>query len=76
MEKTTGRVAPRKRRVLLASRLAYHLRYLREDATDPERSSLERLTLVRDRARRIREIRRELGAVNLMDAERRADQPR
>ena len=28
-----------------------------EDATDPERSSLERLALIRDRARRMREIR-------------------
>jgi|GEM_PF-1338058 hypothetical protein len=42
-------------RPLLASRLAYHLRCLREDATDPAMSSLERLALVRDRARRIRE---------------------
>ncbi len=45
---------------LLESRLAYHLRCLREDATDPALTSLERLVLVRDRARRIREIRRRL----------------
>ncbi len=45
---------------LLASRLAYHLRCLREDATDPEISTLERLGLVRERAVRIREIRRDL----------------
>jgi len=49
---------------LLESRLRYHLRCLREDATDPEMTSLERLALVRERARRIREIRRELGASN------------
>jgi hypothetical protein len=47
-------------RALLDSRLAYHLRCLREDSTDPDMTSLERLTLVRDRARRIREIRRKL----------------
>jgi len=40
-----------KKRALLESRLAYHLRCLREDATDPERSSLERLALVLDRTR-------------------------
>lgn len=48
--------------VLLESRLAYHLRCLREDATDPEMSSVERLAVVRDRAARIREIREELKA--------------
>ncbi len=42
---------------LLESRLACHLAYLREDATDPELSSLERLALVRDRGVRAREIR-------------------
>ncbi len=31
--------------VLLESRLAFHLRCLREDATDPEMSTLERLAL-------------------------------
>ena len=45
---------------VLRSRLGYHLRCLREDATDPEMTSLERLALVRDRGTRIREIRREL----------------
>ena len=47
---------------LLASRLAYHLHCLAEDATDPEGSSLERLALGRERVRRVREIRRELVA--------------
>ncbi len=47
-------------RALLASRLAYHLRCLHEEATDPETTSLERLVLVRERARRMREIRNEL----------------
>ncbi len=37
--------------------IAYHLRCLREDATDPALSAAERLTLVGDRARRIRDIR-------------------
>ncbi len=45
---------------LFASRLAYHLRCLTEDASDPDLSSVERLALVRERAVRIREIRREL----------------
>jgi len=31
--------------------------------TDPAMSSLERLVLIRDRARRIQEVRRELEAV-------------
>ena len=35
-------------RILLESRLAYHHRCLREDATDPAMSALERLALVRD----------------------------
>lgn len=45
---------------LLASRLRYHLRCLREDATDPQMSSLERLALVWDCVRRIRGIRETL----------------
>jgi hypothetical protein len=45
---------------LLASRLAYHLRCMAEDATDPELSSRQRLALVQDRVKRIREIRRDL----------------
>ena len=44
-------------RILLESRLRYHLGCLREDATDPALTSLERLVLVRDRTKRIREIR-------------------
>lgn len=48
---------------LLESRLGYHLRCLREDATDPELKSFERLALVRERAARIREIRQRLKAV-------------
>jgi hypothetical protein len=39
-------------RSLLESRIAYHLRCLREDATDPAMTALERLALVRDRAPR------------------------
>lgn len=50
------------RRTHLASRLAYHLRCLSEDAADPELTSLERLALIRDRARRMREIRGTLRA--------------
>jgi len=46
-------------RALLESPLTYHLRCLREDATDPEMTCLERLALVRDRVGRIREIREE-----------------
>ena len=49
---------------LLASRLAYHLRCLREDATNPDLPALERLALVRDRAARIREIRVQIEAAN------------
>ena len=49
-------------RVLLESRLRYHYRCLREDATNPEVTCVERLALVRDRAERIREIRQELEA--------------
>jgi hypothetical protein len=35
-----------KERALLESRLAYHLRCVREDATDPATTTLERLALV------------------------------
>jgi len=49
-------------RILLESRLLYHLRCLREDATDPTLSPLERLALVRERTRRVREIRGTLRA--------------
>lgn len=52
---------PRQSKIaMLQGRLAYHLRLLREDASDPALTSLERLALIRDRAKRIREIRREL----------------
>lgn len=44
-------------RILLESRLRYHHCCLREDATNPELITLERLTLVRGRAERVREIR-------------------
>ncbi len=47
-------------RVLLEARLTYHLRCVREDDTDPEMSTLERLVLVRDRTRRIQEIKHAL----------------
>lgn len=47
-------------RFLLESRLRYHLRCLREDATDPTMTALERLALVQDRAVRIRGIRQAL----------------
>jgi hypothetical protein len=50
-------------RILLESRLAYHLRCLREDATNPDLTAVERLTLVRGRAVRMREIERELEAM-------------
>jgi hypothetical protein len=53
----------------LESRLSYHLRCLREDATDPELTGLERLALVRDRARWIREIRQEMDLVKVAVAE-------
>ena len=53
----------------LASRLVYHLRCLREDATDLYQTALERLTLVRDRAARLQENRRELGAATALAAE-------
>lgn len=52
---------------LLVSRLAYHLRYLCEDATAPAMSTLERPAVVRDRTARIRDIRWELEATKLED---------
>jgi hypothetical protein len=58
-----------KDRTLVESRLAYHLRCLREDATDPTMSAVERLALVRDRARRIREIRQDLETAKPLDAD-------
>jgi hypothetical protein len=47
---------------MLQGRLAYHLACLREDTTDPELITPERLALIRDRARRMREIRETLRA--------------
>ena len=43
-------------RALFDSRLAYHLCSLREDAMDPDTTTLDRLALVRERAKWIREI--------------------
>ena len=60
MEKTAR--PTRKDRAVLEDRLTYHLRCLSEDATHPDFTPLERLDLVRDRARRIREIREQLTA--------------
>lgn len=60
--------APRAQRFLLDSRLRYHLRCLREDARSPEITPLEWLALVRDRAARIREIRRELERIGVADS--------
>ncbi len=54
---TTAKRRCEQNRTVLESRLAYHLRCLREDATDPEITTLDRLGLVRDRTIRIREIR-------------------
>ncbi len=53
---TRARPHPNEDRTRPESCLASHLRCLREDATDPEMSSFERLALVRDRVARIREI--------------------
>ncbi len=58
-------------RTLLDSRLAYQLRCLREDATDPTMSNLERLALVRDRIKRIREIRQGIATANQETEQRR-----
>lgn len=59
---TTGAACSHDGRILPASRLAYHLHCLREDATDPEMTAFARLTLVRDRVERMREIEQELAA--------------
>ena len=45
------------RQSLLESRLAYHHRCLREDATDPKLPALERLALERDREARVQAVR-------------------
>ncbi len=58
---TSKKGRSREEAALLESRLAYHLRCLREDATDLELASVERLAVVRERVARIREIQRDLG---------------
>lgn len=58
------------RRSLLESRPTYHLRCLHENATDPD--LLERLALVRDPPKGIREFRRELKCVKLTTADQQA----
>jgi hypothetical protein len=58
---------PETDRAYRESHLAYHLCCLHEDATDPEIGTLERLALVRDRARRIREIRRDLDKTKSLE---------
>jgi len=58
-----GRTATRSEACSLETRLAHHLRCLREDATDPYIPPLGRLALVRDRAARNREIQRKLKSV-------------
>ena len=60
-----SQAAPEENVDSLKSRLAYHLHRLGEDATDPELLAVERLALVRDRARRIRAIRAELKATHV-----------
>jgi hypothetical protein len=60
---TTGDRIVRDASSILESRLRYYLRCLREDATDPSLTALERLALVRGRAARMREIERELDAM-------------
>ncbi len=47
-------------RLLLESRLRYHHRCLRDDATNPDLTALERLTLMQGRIAGMREI--ELGS--------------
>jgi hypothetical protein len=50
--------------------LHYHLRCMREDATDPVLTALDRVTLVRGREERVRGI--ELESAALKDERRRA----
>ncbi len=72
MEPDRADSTPQAQRRLLKSRLAYHHRCLREDATDPDLTSVERLALVLDRAKWVREIQRELDAVKGADSNREA----
>jgi hypothetical protein len=60
---------PEAQRFLLESHLRYHHRCLREDATNPELRALERLMLVRDRAKRIRKNREAPQAAEQASAE-------
>ncbi len=60
MESDRTGSTPQARRFVLESRLRYHHGCLREDATDPDLTSVQRLTLVRRRVARMREIEREL----------------
>ena len=69
---TSQRYAPPEGRAHFEPRLAYHLRCLCADATNPDPTALARVTLVRDRAGRIREIRRELNAAKVLDSDGRA----
>jgi hypothetical protein len=62
MAKTEGSQQAEEDASLFKSRLAYHLRCLAEAATDPDMSSVERLAVVRGRAKKIREIRHMLTA--------------
>jgi hypothetical protein len=73
LDRTTS--TPQAQRIVLESSLRYHLRCLREDATNPDLPALERLALVRDQARRIREIRQALEAAKVLNAARRAEGP-
>ena len=56
---------PRQSRILLETRLASHLRCLEEDATDHDLSQLDRLDLVRDQARGIREVWEEAARLKI-----------
>ncbi len=58
----------RRKRILLKSRLRYHHRCLCEDATNPDLTALERLTLVRGRVARTQEIARELDGTAVTDS--------
>lgn len=62
------------RRALLKSRLAYH-HCLREDATDPDLTALERLMVARGQARRMRQREWEPEAVRGTGADRCAAKP-
>ncbi len=57
---------PQAQRLLHNSRLRYHRRCLREDATNPDLTTLERLTLVQGRVARRREIERELEGLKTL----------